>query len=83
MVEYVDDLIASGGYISSSEVVREPLRLLRHERAVEQGKAVILRREVGIGPEQAQAQGFSARSVADIASMSTTASVPHIVWSTR
>ena len=67
MVEFVEEMVASGGYSSSSEVVREALRLLRGERAVEHEKAVILRREVGIGLEQARAQRFSDRSLEEIA----------------
>ncbi|WAJ29459.1 type II toxin-antitoxin system ParD family antitoxin [Antarcticirhabdus aurantiaca] len=67
MVEFVEDMVASGGYSSSSEVVREALRLLRHERAIEQEKAAILRREVGIGLEQARAERFSDRTVSEIA----------------
>ncbi|WP_269930170.1 type II toxin-antitoxin system ParD family antitoxin [Aminobacter sp. HY435] len=67
MVEFVEEMVASGGYSSSSEVVREALRLLRDERAVEHEKAVILRREVGIGLEQARAERFSNRTVAEIA----------------
>jgi antitoxin ParD1/3/4 len=67
MVEFVEDMVASGGYSSSSEVVREALRLLRDERAIAQEKAAILRREVGIGLEQARAGRFSDRSVAEIA----------------
>ena len=67
MVEFVEDMVASGGYSSSSEVVREALRLLSNERAIEQEKAAILRREVGIGLEQARAERFSDRSVAEIA----------------
>ena len=67
MGEFVEEMVASGGYSSSSEVVREALRLLRGERAVEHEKAVILRREVGIGLEQARAQRFSDRSLEEIA----------------
>lgn len=67
MVEFVEEMVASGGYSSSSEVVREALRLLRDERAVETEKTAILRREVGIGLEQARAEQFSSRTVADIA----------------
>ena len=67
MVEFVEEMVASGSYSSSSEVVREALRLLRDERAVEREKAAILRREVGIGLEQAQSERFSNRTVAEIA----------------
>lgn len=67
MVEFVEEMVASGGYSSSSEVVREALRLLRDERAIEHERAVILRREVGIGLEQARTERFSNRTVAEIA----------------
>lgn len=67
MVEFVEEMVASGGYSSSSEAVREALRLLRDERAVEHEKAMILRREIGIGLDQAQAGRFSDRTVAEIA----------------
>lgn len=67
MVEFVEEMVASGGYSSSSEVVREALRLLRDERAVEHEKAMILRREIGIGLDQAHAGRFSDRTVAEIA----------------
>lgn len=67
MVEFVEGMVASGGYSSSSEVVRVALRLLRHECAIEQEKATVLRREVGIGLEQARAERFSNRTVSEIA----------------
>jgi antitoxin ParD1/3/4 len=67
MVEFVEDLVASGGYGSSSDVVREALRLLQDDRAIAEEKAAILRREVGVGLDQARAGRFSRRSVAEIA----------------
>lgn len=67
MVEFVEDMVASGGYNSSSEVVGDALRLLRDERAMAEEKVAILRREVGVGLEQALAGRFSHRSVAEIA----------------
>ncbi|UIJ70845.1 type II toxin-antitoxin system ParD family antitoxin [Aurantimonas sp. HBX-1] len=67
MIEFVEDMVASGGYSSSSEVVREALRLLQDDRAIAEERATILRREVGVGLEQARAGRFSRRSVADIA----------------
>ncbi|HYF89557.1 ribbon-helix-helix domain-containing protein, partial [Azospirillum sp.] len=48
--------VATGGYSSSSEVVREALRLLQRDRAQEQEKLAILRREVAAGLSAA-AQG--------------------------
>jgi antitoxin ParD1/3/4 len=67
MVEFVEDMVASGGYSSSSEVVREALRLLRDDRAIEAEKAAILRREVGIGLEQARRGRLSDDTVSEIA----------------
>jgi antitoxin ParD1/3/4 len=67
MAGFVEEMVANGGYSSSSEVVREALRLLREERAVAQEKAAILKREVGIGLGQARAHRFSDRTVEEIA----------------
>lgn len=66
MVEFVEDMVASGGYSSSSEVVREALRLLQDDRAIAEEKATVLRREVAVGLEQARAAQVSRRSVAEI-----------------
>ena len=35
MVEFVEAQIASGDYVSASEVVRDALRVLRHDRQSE------------------------------------------------
>lgn len=67
MVEFVERELAEGGYGSASEVVRDALRLLRQEKAVEQEKLAVLRREIGRGLDQAAAGNFSTRSVRDIA----------------
>lgn len=67
MVEFVEEMVASGGYSSSSEVVREALRLLREERAIEAEKAAILRREVAIGLQQAREGRLSDDTVSAIA----------------
>jgi len=48
-------------------VVRDGLRRLLHEKAVREGKAAILRREIGHGLDQARATRLSRRSAADIA----------------
>jgi antitoxin ParD1/3/4 len=66
MVDFVEGVVAEGGYASSSEVVRDALRLLQHDRALEQEKLDILRREVGIGLEAAVAGRFSRKTMDDI-----------------
>jgi antitoxin ParD1/3/4 len=64
--DFVEAQVSSGGYASASEVVRDGLRLLRREQAVQDEKIEILRREIGIGVEEARQGRFSKRSVADI-----------------
>jgi antitoxin ParD1/3/4 len=64
---FVEEEIASGEYGTASEVVRDGLRRLLHEKAVRQEKAAILRREISRGLQQARKGQFSARAVADIA----------------
>lgn len=66
MVEFVEHEVSEGGYGSSSEVVREALRLLRYEKAQKKEKLAILRREIGIGIEAARNGRFSKKSVGDI-----------------
>jgi antitoxin ParD1/3/4 len=66
MVEFVEKEVAQGDYSSSSEVVREALRLLRHEKAQQHEKLAILRREIGIGLAAVEAGRLSDRSVDDI-----------------
>jgi antitoxin ParD1/3/4 len=63
---FVEGEIASGEYSSASEVVRDGLRLLRREKAAHNEKILILRREVGVGVDQARSGGLSKRSVAEI-----------------
>ena len=67
MAEFVNREVAAGGYTSASEVVRDALRLLQHDKALEQEKLAILRREVDIGLEAAAAGRFSKRTVDQIA----------------
>jgi antitoxin ParD1/3/4 len=64
--EFVEAEVASGAYATASEVVRDGLRLLRREKAAHDEKVEILRREIGIGVEQARRGRFSQRSIADI-----------------
>jgi len=65
--EFVEAQVACGAYASASEVMRDGLRLLRREQAAHDEKIEILRREIGIGVEQARAGRLSKHSVADIA----------------
>lgn len=64
--EFIHRAVASGEYSTASEVVREALRLLRREKAAEQEKLAILRREIAIGLEDMRAGRISTRSVMDI-----------------
>jgi antitoxin ParD1/3/4 len=65
--EFVESELAAGGYSSASEVVRDALRLLKREKALEQERLEILRREVMIGWNQAKKGEFSDRTVEQIA----------------
>jgi antitoxin ParD1/3/4 len=66
-VAFVEGEVASGEYGTASEVVRDSLRLLRRAKAAREERLAVLRREVGIGVEQARSGRLSGRSVADIA----------------
>lgn len=65
--DFVETELAAGGYSSASEVVRDALRLLKREKALEQERLEILRREVMIGWNQAKNGEFSDRTVEQIA----------------
>lgn len=67
MAAYVASEIATGDYVSSSELVRDALRLLRFERDVEREKLAVLRREIDIGITEADRGEFSERTVKEIA----------------
>ena len=67
MVKFVEDEVASGDYVSASEVVRDALRALRHDRDVEDVKLQLLREAVDIGLQEADAGKFSDRSIEEIA----------------
>jgi antitoxin ParD1/3/4 len=67
MVDFVESQVAEGGYTSSSEVVRDALRLLQHDKELEAEKLAILRREINLGLEAAAAGRFSTQTVQEIA----------------
>ena len=67
MAEFVNSEVAAGGYTSASEVVRDALRLLQHDKALELEKLAILRREVTIGLEAAANGRFSKKTLDEIA----------------
>ncbi|MBI2239718.1 MAG: type II toxin-antitoxin system ParD family antitoxin [Magnetospirillum gryphiswaldense] len=67
MAAFVEAELASGDYASASEVVRDALRLLRRERAAEQERIAILRREIQLGIDDADAGRLSVISIAEIA----------------
>ena len=51
LATFIEQEVAGGGYASQSEVVRDALRLLHREKAVEQEKLEMLRRAVTVGIE--------------------------------
>ncbi len=67
MAEFVSRELASGDYVSASELVRDALRLLRRDHDLEAQKLEILRRKLDVGIAQAERGEFSARSVMEIA----------------
>ena len=67
LAAFVEDEVASGDYSTASEVVREALRLLRREREQYEQKMAVLRREIQIGLDDANAGRFSTRTVEEIA----------------
>ncbi|WP_440982507.1 type II toxin-antitoxin system ParD family antitoxin [Shinella sumterensis] len=64
--DFVEDAVASGSYVSASEVVRDALRLMRQEQESEAAKLALLRQAVDTGLAQSQRGEFSDRSVTDI-----------------
>ena len=66
LVDFVDGEIASGQYGTASEVVRDGLRLLLRDKEARAAKLAVLRREVGIGVQQARAKRFSKHSITAI-----------------
>jgi antitoxin ParD1/3/4 len=67
IVEFVESQVANGDYVSASEVVRDALRVMRHDRQNEALKLKLLRDEIERGYQDTEANRFSDRSVAEIA----------------
>lgn len=66
MAAYVARELESGDYASASELVRDALRALRHDREVERETLAILRREIDLGLTQIETGELSQRTVAEI-----------------
>ncbi|WP_235911609.1 type II toxin-antitoxin system ParD family antitoxin [Mesorhizobium xinjiangense] len=67
IAEFVNGEVATGDYVSASEVVRDALRLLKRDRDLEDERAAMLRAAVDIGLTQANRREFSQRTVEQIA----------------
>jgi antitoxin ParD1/3/4 len=66
LAAFVEQEVASGGYSSQSEVVRDALRLLHREKAAEQEKQEVLRRAVMVGIEDWKAGRLDDRPIDEI-----------------
>jgi antitoxin ParD1/3/4 len=66
LAAFVEEEVRSGQYASASELVREGLRNLAHDKAVEAEKAAVLKAAVQVGLDDVAAGRFSDRSVQDI-----------------
>jgi len=64
--DFIEDAVASGSYVSASEVVRDALRMMRQEQESEEVKLALLRKAVDAGLVQSARGEFSERSVSDI-----------------
>ncbi|PWC86525.1 hypothetical protein TSH100_12170 [Azospirillum sp. TSH100] len=66
LASFVEQEVASGGYSSQSEVVRDALRLLHRERAVEHERQEMLRRAVMVGIDDWKAGRLDDRPIDEI-----------------
>ncbi|MCD2181096.1 type II toxin-antitoxin system ParD family antitoxin [Rhizobium sp. GN54] len=64
--DFIEESVASGSYVSASEVVREALRIMRDDRDSEAVKIAVLRNAVETGLAQSRRGELSDRSVRDI-----------------
>lgn len=66
MVKFVEGEVSRGEYVSASEVVRDALRVLRHERELREEELRMVREEVQKGIDDMEAGRFSDRTLEDI-----------------
>ena len=64
--DFIEEAVASGSYVSASEVVRDALRLMRQDQESEDVRLALLRKAVDTGLAQSERGEFSERSVTDI-----------------
>lgn len=64
--DFIEEAVASGSYVSASEVVRDALRLMQQDQESEAAKLALLRKAVDAGLVQSERGEFSSLSVADI-----------------
>lgn len=64
--DFIEEAVASGSYVSASEVVRDALRMMRQDQESEAAKLALLRKAVDAGLAQSERGEFSERSVGDI-----------------
>lgn len=64
--DFIEEAVASGSYVSASEVVRDALRMMRQEQESAAAKLALLRRAVDEGLAQSERGDLSDRPVADI-----------------
>lgn len=67
MVKFVEGEVSKGEYVSASEVVRDALRVLRHDREFRDAELRLLRAEIQKGIDDEENGRFSDRSVREIA----------------
>ena len=64
--DFIEEAVASGSYVSASQVVRDALRLMRQDQESEDVRLALLRKAVDTGLAQSERGEFSERSVTDI-----------------
>ena len=68
---FIEEAVASGDYVSASEVVRDALRIMKHDRESEEVKLAALRQAIDIGVRQMERGEFSKRSITEIFAQAT------------
>ena len=67
LARFVEDEVKEGEYASASEVVRDGLRLLLHEKAVRAEKLAVLRQAIEVGLDDVRAGRVSDTTATEIA----------------